>query len=77
MILRSSPENNVCPEASDGSEVLGAGIGTVFYDSLINRRMRNNDLSTFMLKTTQFYSPFMLIKFEWTMFRIAKNNEEK
>ena len=54
MILRSSPENNVCPEASDGSEVLGAGIGTVFYDSLINRQMRNSDLTTFMLKKRDF-----------------------
>ena len=39
--------------------------------------MRNSDLTTFMLKTTQFYSPFMLKKFEWTMFRIANNNGEK
>lgn len=30
-----------------------------------------------MLKKTRFYSPFMLTKFEWTMFRIAKNNGEK
>ena len=39
--------------------------------------MRNNDLTTFMLKTTRFYSPFMLTKFEWTTFRNAKKNGEK
>ena len=60
------------PEVSDGFRVLGAGNGTVFDDSHINRQMRNSDLTTFMLKTTRFYSPFMLKKFEWTTFRIAK-----
>ena len=30
----------------------------------------------FHAQKTRFYSPFMLIKFEWTMFCIAKNNGE-
>ena len=42
--------NASAPEASDGSGVLGAGNGTVFGDSLTNRQIRNNDLTTFMLK---------------------------
>ena len=48
----------------------------VFDDSLVNRRIRNNDLTTFMLKKTGFYSPFTLIKFERTTFRNAKKSRK-
>ena len=46
--------NASAPEDSDGSVVLGAGNGTVFDDPLTNRQMRNNDLTTFMLKKRGF-----------------------
>ena len=39
--------------------------------------MRNNDLTTFMLKKTWLYSPFAQKKFERTTFRNAKNNRRK
>ncbi len=52
------------------------GFGTVD-DSLINRQIRNNDLTTFMLKKTWLYSPFAQKKFERTTFRNAKNNRRK
>ena len=37
--------------------------------------MRNNDLTTFMLKKTWLYSPFAQKKFERTTFRNAKKTE--
>lgn len=69
--------NASAPEDSDGSGVLGAGNGTVFDDSFINRQKQNNDLTTFMLKKTWFYSPFMLKKFERTTFHNAKKSRKK